>query len=127
MERLVGAQKRQAILLVLYFGELSIDKIRQVGISRSELLQTIHKLKKDGYTIVYNKERRAYYLSDKSKPLVLDVKVIRRLGDNMIEGLILGSLPVIIYLTKTKPNGSVYLRIKCKITSFNDKLVLKEV
>lgn len=126
VQPLIGAQKKQAILLILYLKKLRLEDTLKMGLSKNELLQTIHKLKKDGYNIVYDKKTNTYHLINKDKPLILDVKVLKKIDDYSAEGVILGKIPVILQLHKTKLNGSPYIRVKCKVLVEDGKIVIME-
>lgn len=126
VQSLVGAQKRQAVLLMLYLDELRFEDALKMGLSKNELLQTIHKLKKDGYNIVYDKKTSTYHLVNKDKPLILDVKVLNKINDYLAEGIILGKIPVILQLHKTKLNGLSYIRVKCKVLVEDGKMIIME-
>lgn len=124
---IMGTQKKQLILILLYLGRVGVEDAIKIGFSKHELIQAIHKLKKEGYEILLDKEKNTYFLANKSKPLTLDVKITRMINDSMAEGKIIGSIPATIMLKKTKLNGSSYVRLKCRLMVENDKYILVEV
>jgi len=116
--------KKQFVLFLLNFTPLSVERWVESGFKKNDLLQVIHKLKKDGYKIIYDKKDKKYILI-KNKPLVLDVKITNKISPYHAYGLLFNHIPVFVEF-KHPLNGTKIKRIKCDVMMTDKGLVLKE-
>lgn len=116
--------KKQLILFLLNFSPISVEQWIAHGFRKNDLLQVVHKLKKDGYNIIYDKKEKKYVLV-KNRPIILDVKITNKISPYRAYGILFNKIPVMVEF-KNPLNGSKVKRIKCEVIKNENGIILRE-